>query len=91
MTEKSRSYSGTIVSALIIKRINHPDNIHETFLMAITVEKDAEKVIEGYPLTRENYELALGDLYDTYGDKEVVINHHVSKLLSLLGMAVLNR
>ena len=63
------------------------DDVEKFVYLKGAVEEDAEKVIEGYPLTRENYELALGDLYDTYGDKEVVINHHVSKLLSLPNQA----
>ena len=63
------------------------DDVEKFVYLKGAVEEEAEKVIEGYPLTRENYELALGDLYDTYGDKEVVINHHVSKLLSLPNQA----
>ena len=51
--------------------------------MSLTEGSEAAKLIDGYQVTEENYDAALKDLYEAYGDKEIVINYHVSKLLSL--------
>ena len=51
--------------------------------MSLKVGSEAEKLVSGYPVTAGNYGNALTDLEEAYGDREVVINHHVSKLLSL--------
>ena len=51
--------------------------------MSLEKGSEAEKLIDGYPVTKENYEIALKDLHEAYGDPQIVINHHVSKLLTL--------
>ena len=51
--------------------------------MALEEGSEAWKLIEGYPILAANYDNAMQDLHDTYGDQQVVINHHVSKLLNL--------
>ena len=51
--------------------------------MALEKDSEAEKLVKGYPMTADNYPHALRDLNDAYGDPQVVINHHVSKLLNL--------
>ena len=47
------------------------------------LDKDALSLAEGYKVTKENYGIVLNELKEAYGDKEVVINHHVSKLINL--------
>ena len=51
--------------------------------MSLEKDSEAEKLIEGYPVTAGNYDAALQELHDAYGDTEVLINHHISKLLNL--------
>ena len=51
--------------------------------MSLEKGSEAEKLIEGYTVTEGNYTSAMHDLHDAYGDPQVVINHHVSKLLNL--------
>jgi hypothetical protein len=51
--------------------------------MSLDEGSEAAKLIDGYQVTTENYDAALKDLYEAYGDPEIVINYHVSKLLSL--------
>ena len=59
------------------------DDVEKFAYLKMSVELDAKKLIEGYPVTKENYGNALRDLEEAYGDEEVVIAHHVSKLLAL--------
>ena len=47
------------------------------------VDKDAADLLEGIARTDANYTFALKLLEDNYGNKEVLINTHVSKLISL--------
>ena len=51
--------------------------------MSLEENSEAAQLIDGYPITDLNYEKALTDLKEAYGDPDVVINYHVSKLLSL--------
>ena len=57
--------------------------VEKFIYLKMALEGEAMKLIEGYPVTEGNYALALGDLNEAYGDPDVVINHHVSKLLNL--------
>ena len=43
----------------------------------------AKQLIDGLTITDGNYKYALEILEETYGNKEVLINNHVSKLISL--------
>ena len=51
--------------------------------MALEEGSEAWNLIDGYPILAANYDCAMKDLADNYGDPQVVINHHVSKLLNL--------
>ena len=51
--------------------------------MSLEEDSEADKLIRGYPVTAANYTTVLQELQDAYGDREVVINYHVSKLLNL--------
>ena len=59
--------------------------VEKFMYLKMSLEENSEpaKLIEGYPVTEANYPLALQELHDAYGDEEIMINHHVSKLLSL--------
>ena len=47
-----------------------------------SLEGEALSVIGGLPLTEGNYETALGMLTDRYGRKDLLIQNHISALLS---------
>ena len=59
--------------------------VEKFMYLKMSLEENSEpaKLIEGYPVTEGNYPQALQELHDAYGDEEIMINHHVSKLLSL--------
>ena len=47
------------------------------------LEGDAKELLEGLPRTDANYAFALELLEENYGNKEVLVNNHVSKLINL--------
>ena len=47
------------------------------------IEGEAENVINGLLLTNDNYLVAKGMLEDRYGDQQVLVTAHMSKLLNL--------
>ena len=58
-------------------------DVEKFIYLKMYLDKDALSLAEGYKVTKENYGIVLNELKETYGDKEVVINHHVSKLINL--------
>ena len=47
------------------------------------LEKAAKKCIEGFPLTNDNYAQALDMLKNNYGNPQLVISAHMSKIIKL--------
>ena len=58
-------------------------DVEKFIYLKMYLDKDALSLAEGYKVTKENYGIVLKELKEAYGDKEVVINHHVSKLINL--------
>ena len=50
-------------------------DVEKFIYLKMYLEKDALSLAEGYKVTKENYGIVLNELKETYGDKEVVINH----------------
>ena len=54
------------------------------------IEGEAENAIKGLKLSNDNYEVAKKMLEDRFGDPQVLISSHMSKLLSLDDVTVIS-
>lgn len=79
--EKFREFMDMFV--VTIHKNKRLEDVEKFMYLKSYLEGDAEELLEGLPRTDANYAFAMQLLEENYGNKEVLINNHVSKLINL--------
>ena len=79
--EKFREFMDMFI--VTIHKNKRLEDVEKFMYLKSYLEGDAEELLEGLPRTDANYAFAMMLLEENYGNKEVLINNHVSKLINL--------
>ena len=74
----------------ILDRTPNLSNVHKLLLLQQHLKGDAEEMLKNTPLIEASFEGAWADLEKRYGNKRLLLTHHMNSLLDLPVMSKLN-